>query len=666
MKTIKFLFICLLICTFFSSCSDDDFASDLDSAQGYENKSLTRGELFRFSKHVQSTTSYYDVPFGFEKRNYFSRTVRDIKSVPATVVYTMSQTYPNHTITSYEKKVISAKNKRQIYILRLNENLDFVVFENGYPLVSSTTEIKMSQNEKQAKDMTWHQYLAVANEHTKEYIEEITSSTNRGAILVDFKSGTTYEYSRIGSSKFIGKDELDDDHRSDIDPNNLAQIILDYVSANYPNETITSAEVDASGYEVFLSNGLKLEFDINGNFIEISGESEGLGQDINVASLPQVVLDYIAINYPDQSIVEAEQYPNQFEVTLNNGLKLEFDLNGNFLEISGGMNDNDQDDDGDNINPNSLPQAILDYIATNYPNVTIIEAEEYPTQFEVTLSNGLKLEFDSTGNFIEISGNNDNDGENDGNDIPASSLPQAILDYITINYPGSTIVEAEEYPNQYEVTLNNGLKLEFDLNGNFIEVSGGINDHDNDGVNINPNSLPQAIHDYVSNNYPRTTIIKAEEYPNEFEITLSNGLKLEFDLNGNFLEISGNNGDNDGEGQHINPATLPQAILDYIATTYPGTTIVDAEQYPNQFEIELNNGLELEFDLDGNFIELSGGCNDIPQSQLPQTIQDWVSSNYPGVGYDDIERCPTEYEIKLDNDVEIIFDLEGNVIEIDD
>lgn len=59
------------------------------------------------------------------------------------------------------------------------------------------------------------------------------------------------------------------------------------------------------------------------------------------------------------------------------------------------------------------------------------------------------------------------------------------------------------------------------------------------GKQISPSSLPEAITAYISANYPNTTIVKVEKYANEYEVKLSNGIKLEFNLDGSFKEISG-------------------------------------------------------------------------------------------------------------------------------
>ncbi len=61
--------------------------------------------------------------------------------------------------------------------------------------------------------------------------------------------------------------------------------------------------------------------------------------------------------------------------------------------------------------------------------------------------------------------------------------------------------------------------------------------------------------------------------------------------------------DIDGTTQ-LPDSVIPQAILDYVAQSYPANFITDWELERNHQQIELNNGLELEFELNGAFIRI--------------------------------------------------------------
>ncbi|WP_029034155.1 PepSY-like domain-containing protein [Salinimicrobium terrae] len=200
---------------------------------------------------------------------------------------------------------------------------------------------------------------------------------------------------------------------------------------------------------------------------------------INAAALPQAVLGYISENYPDNTIHEAEIEDNgNYEVELNSGTELVFDSQGNFL----GIDDDDDDNFGDeDISPGDLSEKIQDFISTHFPGTTIEEAEmENNGNYEIELSNDVELIFDANGNFLGRADDDDND-DRDDDDIAVSELPQGILDYIAANYPDNDIIEAErEDDNTYEVTLDNGVELEFDADGNFMSAEDHNGDDDDD------------------------------------------------------------------------------------------------------------------------------------------------------------------------------------------
>lgn len=207
--------------------------------------------------------------------------------------------------------------------------------------------------------------------------------------------------------------QLSDDH---INTAALPQAILNYISTNYPNNTIKEAEVeDNNNYEVELNNGTELIFDQQGNFLGIDDDdADDFGdEDIAPGDIPADILNFITTYFPGATIEEAERENNgNYEIELSNDVEVIFDSEGNFL---GRADDDDNDDkDDDDIAISELPQVIRDYIASNYPDNTIIEAEkEDDNTFEVTLNNGVELEFDSDGTFLNAEDHNGDDDDDD-------------------------------------------------------------------------------------------------------------------------------------------------------------------------------------------------------------------------------------------------------------
>ena len=148
------------------------------------------------------------------------------------------------------------------------------------------------------------------------------------------------------------------------------------------------------------------------------------------ASVQQNITTYINSNYAEKTITEVEIYNQSIEIELTGDIELLFDLNGNFLSFE---NDNDDDDDNDDDNDNddddndddddendendddneynsltssnlsdAVQQKIMDYIRSNYPNLTLVEVEIESQKIEIELSNNIELIFDLNGNFLRL------------------------------------------------------------------------------------------------------------------------------------------------------------------------------------------------------------------------------------------------------------------------
>lgn len=118
------------------------------------------------------------------------------------------------------------------------------------------------------------------------------------------------------------------------------------------------------------------------------------------------------------------------------------------------------------ITINQLPAAAQAFIKNNFSGQTadyIVEDKGFmETEYEVRLANGTEIEFDGSGNWEEIDGNN--------NPIPAAILPKGINSYINGKFKGQAIHKADKKRYGYDIELVNGLELEFDSTGKFLRL----------------------------------------------------------------------------------------------------------------------------------------------------------------------------------------------------
>jgi hypothetical protein len=117
----------------------------------------------------------------------------------------------------------------------------------------------------------------------------------------------------------------------------------------------------------------------------------------------------------------------------------------------------------------------------------------------------------------------------------------------------------------------------------------------------------------------------------------------------------------------------PKAVQDFVSTHFPNVDVLrafkDYDDATYTWEIDLVNGFELEFNKSGEWTNIDGKTLAVPASilaLLPQSIITYCTTNYPNQFIVQIEKENKTYEIKLQNNVELVFDLDGKFLRVDD
>lgn len=113
------------------------------------------------------------------------------------------------------------------------------------------------------------------------------------------------------------------------------------------------------------------------------------------------------------------------------------------------------------------------------------------------------------------------------------------------------------------------------------------------------------------------------------------------------------------------PESARQFIKMHFAESKVAIARMESDWFDKNFDVIFTDGNKLEFDKQGNWKEVNCKYSAVPFSVLPSSIHKYVSENYPGVKVINIERDKKYYEVKLSNKWELKFDLQFNVIEID-
>ena len=120
---------------------------------------------------------------------------------------------------------------------------------------------------------------------------------------------------------------------------------------------------------------------------------------------------------------------------------------------------------------------------------------------------------------------------------------------------------------------------------------------------IQEDQLPKNASEFIQIHFEGTTIAQVEKEKeglssHTYDVILKNGTKIKFDKNGNWLEVDAL------DGQSIATDFIHTAIKTYLNSNYKDIAVQSIEKDNNRFEVELVNGLDLLFNLDGNFIRI--------------------------------------------------------------
>lgn len=195
---------------------------------------------------------------------------------------------------------------------------------------------------------------------------------------------------------------------------------------------------------------------------------------------------------------------------------------------------------------------------------------------------------------------------------------------------------------------------------------------------IDPSQLPAAVKTAITQDFAGQTVTQASKTTGSddthmYNVTMSNQAKASYNKTGQRCTT-------------LDIAQLPQAITDYVAKNYAGTSIVEAIQVPNiagntYTLVVLSTDQVLTFDAANNFLGTLDGddldddddddhCieDSIAVSALPQAVRDYVVANYAGQTITEAYKKTLQdgsilYLTELSNGVELIFDANGKFIE---
>lgn len=122
--------------------------------------------------------------------------------------------------------------------------------------------------------------------------------------------------------------------------------------------------------------------------------------------------------------------------------------------------------------------------------------------------------------------------------------------------------------------------------------------------------------------------------------------------------------------QLINFNQLPILAQNFIKKYYSTTDISYIEKEKEgmhyDYTVYLNTGTEIEFNYQGELQTIDCQITPVPQGIIPKMIAEYVFVHYPDLFIVEYQVDYTRQTIELNNRLELIFDLKGNFLKIDD
>ena len=117
---------------------------------------------------------------------------------------------------------------------------------------------------------------------------------------------------------------------------------------------------------------------------------------------------------------------------------------------------------------------------------------------------------------------------------------------------------------------------------------------------ISNDKLPAEISTYITTHFPENNILQSmielDDFTKTYEVMLEGNFKLTFNRKKEIIDIEG--------FTKLPDSVIPEKIRQYVATNYPGNYIVGWELDGKNQQVELNNDLDLEFTMSGDFIRI--------------------------------------------------------------
>lgn len=117
---------------------------------------------------------------------------------------------------------------------------------------------------------------------------------------------------------------------------------------------------------------------------------------------------------------------------------------------------------------------------------------------------------------------------------------------------------------------------------------------------LNPTEVPIEITSYVSTHFPNNRMLQTTKEidgtTKTYNVILNDNISLEFNRKKRIISIEANS--------QLPEGVIPEKLNRYVSSNYPNNYIIEWEIESKQQQISLDNNLDLEFSLNGDFLRI--------------------------------------------------------------
>ncbi len=115
---------------------------------------------------------------------------------------------------------------------------------------------------------------------------------------------------------------------------------------------------------------------------------------------------------------------------------------------------------------------------------------------------------------------------------------------------------------------------------------------------------------------------------------------------------------------------LPAKAREFVKQYFPSEKVSYVKEESDfmelSYEVVFAQGTKVEFSGQGEWKEVDCRYSTLNENLVPAQIRDYVSKNFPDTKFVKIEKGYRGYEVKLTNRLELTFDAEYRLVDIDD